>query len=259
MSAPEIVLNQSITLKGLAIHYRDVGEGKPIVLLHGWGSRMSVFSQLERFLAPNFRVLSLDLPGFGGSEKPHELWALNDYVALVQAFFDHFGLDRPWVLGHSFGGRIAIVLGAKGLASKLVLAGAAGVKPRRPLSYYLKVYSYKLAKQILRVLPESSRESCLNRLRQGAGSADYRNADPVMRGILVKVVNEDLTGLLPDIKVPTLLIWGEHDDATPLYQAKIMEKAIADSGLVVLKKAGHYCFMDKPHEFNLIADHFFKA
>lgn len=249
---------EDLSINGVSLRYRDVGAGAAVVLLHGWGSSLSAFVQLERCLEPHFRVLSLDLPGFGGSGKPPSAWALADYAKLVEAFFDHFGLQQPVVIGHSFGGRIAIVLGSQGLVSKLVLVDSAGVRPRRSAEYYLKVYAYKLAKQLLRLAPATVRAGLLDKLRRGAGSADYRNADPLLREILVKVVNEDLTPRLGAIKVPTLLIWGENDTATPLEQARIMNRHIADSGLVVLKNAGHYSFIDKPHEFNVIVDHFLR-
>lgn len=248
--------SKSLTLDGIRLHYHEVGAGAPVLLLHGWGSSLNSFNYLEKHLAPHFRVLSLDLPGFGASEPPLTAWSLADYVELVKAFMNKLDLVNPAVVGHSFGGRIAICLGAQGLLSKLILAGSAGVRPRRKPDYFIKVYSYKIAKYLLNLAPQKLRPALLEKLQQRFGSSDYRNASPVLRKTLVNVVNEDLSGLLPDIKVPTLLIWGENDSDTPLYQAKIMEQKIPDAGLVVLKAAGHYSFLDKPRDFNLIADHF---
>ncbi|MCK9397054.1 MAG: alpha/beta hydrolase [Methylobacter sp.] len=250
--------SKTLTLEGIRLHYREVGAGAPVLLLHGWGSSADSFKHLEKHLAPNFRVLSLDLPGFGASEPPLAAWALTDYVELVKGFMNKLDLVNPAVVGHSFGGRIAICLGAQGLLSKLILVSSAGVRPRRKPQYYIKVYSYKIAKYLLNFAPRKLRAVLLEKLQRRFGSSDYRNASPILRKTLVNVVNEDLSGLLPDIKVPTLLIWGENDSDTPLYQAKIMEQKIPDAGLVVLRNAGHYSFLDKPRDFNLIADHFLR-
>lgn len=250
--------DQTLLLHGNSLRYRDIGQGEVVLLLHGWGGSLDSFSQVERYLSSNFRVLSLDLPGFGGSAPPPVPWSLDDYCASVEAFLGYLGLSRSVLLGHSFGGRIAIVLGAKGLASKLVLVDSAGVRPNRPPSYYAKVYSYKLAKRLLSLTPCARREPLLEKLQRRYGSGDYRNASPILRQTLIKVVNEDLTPLLPRIQAPTLLIWGDNDQTTPLYQAKTMEKLIPDAGLAVLKNAGHYCFLDKPQDFNIIVNHFLR-
>jgi pimeloyl-ACP methyl ester carboxylesterase len=258
MQDTNMSISRTLTVDGNSLHYREVGSGSPVLLLHGWGSSADSFNYLEKHLASNFRVLSLDLPGFGGSDPPPIAWSLNDYVELVKGFMTKLELVKPAIVGHSFGGRIAICLGAQGLVSRLILANSAGVRPYRKPLYYLKIYLFKIAKNLLNLAPESLRPALLEKLQQRFGSSDYRNADPILRKTLVKVVNEDLTELLPKIKVPTLLIWGENDTATPIYQAKIMEQKIPDAGLVVLKCAGHYSFLDKASEFNLIADHFLR-
>jgi pimeloyl-ACP methyl ester carboxylesterase len=247
-----------ISIDGLQLHYRESGIGSVILLLHGWGSNAASFMQLENYLGANFRVIALDLPGFGDSQLPASAWSLGDYVSIVKAFMNEMAIEKPMVVGHSFGGRIAICLGAQNLVSRIILTSSAGVRLPKSLLYYLKVYSYKFAKQLVNCLPEKIRTELLLELQQYFGSSDYKNAHPVLRQILVKVVNEDLSPLLPKINVPTLLIWGENDTTTPLAEAKVMEKNIPDVGLVIIKGAGHYCFLDKPTEFNIIADHFFR-
>ncbi len=252
------VASKSLTIDGIRLHYQEIGQGLPVLLLHGWGSNVDSFRYLEKHLSSNFKVIALDLPGFGKSEPPLAAWNLSNYVEVVKSFIQQLDIKNPAVVGHSFGGRIAICLGSQGLLSKLILAGSAGVRPRRKLQYYLKVYSYKLAKNLLQIFPKNQRLLLLEKLQQRFGSSDYRNASPILRQTLVNVVNEDLSAFLPHIKVPTLLIWGENDLDTPLYQAKVMEKNIPDVGLVVIKRAGHYSFLDKPRDFNLIADHFLR-
>ncbi len=96
----------------------------------------------------------------------------------------------------------------------------------------------------------------LEKYRKKSGSNDYQNAKGIMRQILVKVVNEDLSRKMPKIKAPTLLIWGENDTITPVKYGEIMERLIPNAGLVILKNAGHYSFLDKRYEFNIILNNF---
>lgn len=228
-----------------------------MVLLHGWGSNLQSFVHLRRSLEHHFRVYALDLPGFGQSPEPAQACGTEQYAKWVATFLRERGIERPVLLGHSFGGRLCIRLGAQGLASKLVLVDSAGVKPRRGWQYYYRVYSYKLFKKLYhsplgKMLPKPLAESLQNRF----GSVDYRNASDIMRQSLVQVVNEDLRELLPQIRVPTLLLWGDQDEDTPLYQARTMEALIPDAGLVILQGAGHFSYLDKPQDAAIIIEHF---
>ncbi|MBR5743808.1 MAG: alpha/beta hydrolase, partial [Muribaculaceae bacterium] len=153
-------------------------------------------------------------------------------------------------IGHSFGGRVAILLGSRNQTDKIILVDAAGIRPKRSLKYYFKVYTFKAGKHLTRLLMGKEKaEARIEKMRKKAGSSDYNNASPRMRAILSKVVNEDLTDRLPLIKVPTLLVWGENDTATPLRDAKIMEREIPDAGLVVFPGCGHYSFLENPRQF----------
>ena len=98
----------------------------------------------------------------------------------------------------------------------------------------------------------------IEQMRAKRGSSDYNNASPMMRAILSKVVNEDLKHCMPNISVPTLLIWGENDTATPLRDAQIMEKLIPDAGLVSFPGCGHYSFLDNPIQFAAVLRSFIK-
>ena len=92
--------------------------------------------------------------------------------------------------------------------------------------------------------------------RGKAGSADYRNSSPMMRAVMSRCVNEDLTDRLPLIKASTLLLWGEEDKATPMADAKLMEKLIPDAGLVSWQGCGHYSFLDNPGAFRAVIRNF---
>lgn len=244
---------------GLKINYRVSGEGKNVVLIHGWGASLKSFQPVHNYLEKYFCTYSIDLPGFGESQEPKEVWSSEEYADLVSKFLDKLNIEEPILIGHSFGGKVSIRLAANKRINKIILIGSAGIKPKRKPEYYFKVYSYKLAKNIFK-LPFLNKysEKVMNYFKKKAGSSDYRNASGIMQQVFVKVVNEDIKWLLPQIKVPTLLIWGENDTATPVADGQIMEKSMIDAGLVILKKAGHYAYLDKFNEFIIIISNFLK-
>ena len=248
------------TVMGLKVNYRDNGSGTPTLLLHGWGVDSSTLAGVEKYLlAQGQRVLILDLPGFGGTEAPPEVWGVYEYADFVAEFLRWRGVEKPQLLGHSFGGRLSIILGSRGVARRIVLCDSAGIIPKRSFRYHLRVKSYKLAKKIF-ALPglKLFREQALSLWVKNNPSSDYAATEGVMRGIFVKVVNQDLQPLLSDIKVPTLLIWGENDTATPLADGQLMEKLIPDAGLAVFEGCGHYPFLEQPARFNSVLSYFLK-
>lgn len=229
--------------------------------MHGWGCEHSTVKSIATILEPGMRVFNIDLPGHGKSMEPLEIWGVEKYTSLIEKFIRMHDLKDVTLIGHSFGGRIGILLSSRNdYVRKLVLVDAAGVKPKRPLKYYLKVYSFKTLKHLLPlILGKEKGGKLIDKYRGKSGSADYRNASPVMRGILSKCVNEDLKHVMPLIKAPTLLIWGSNDTATPLSDAKTMEKLIPDAGLVSLDGCGHYSFLDNPLGFKAVMREFFKS
>lgn len=238
-----------IEIEGLRIYYEVAGGGKPVVLLHGWGGRVESFRPVFNFLRPRFKVYALDLPGFGRSDEPPVPWSVGDYTTVVADFFAELGIEKADVVAHSFGGRVALVLAAvfPDRVDRLVLINSAGIKPKRTLSYHLRVAVAKAVRS-LSVFGRGGRrvKEALSALM---GSKEYRQTEGVMRATFVRVVNEDLRPLLPRIKAPTLLIWGEQDADTPLSDGQIMEQEIADAGLVVLKNAGHFSYLDAFPQF----------
>ena len=242
----------TIEVNGRPVSYEDSDpvnrDGKPVVLfLHGWGAPAATYRLLLDHLAGYCRVVAPDLPGFGGSAAPETPWCVDDYADWTVAFAAALGLEKIVLMNHSFGGRISIKLLARRpmplAVEKAVFLDAAGIRPRRTVKYYAKVYSYKAAKRFFR-LPGVRRlfPDALEKARRRSGSADYQNASPLMRQTMVRCINEDLTALLPADPVPTLLIWGELDTATPLRDGRLMEQRIPDAGLVVLPGAGHFAF-----------------
>ena len=252
-------MDKFLTYKGITLHYTLQGEGKPLVLLHGWGCNTEIWARAETFLKEHFRCLTVDFAGFGKSEEPKEVWGVEEYTQSIEAILQAEGIENPILMGHSFGGRVSIVYASRNKVQKMMLIDAAGVKPRRSLSYYRKVYTFKLLKRLLPLVVGKVRaEEIIEKRRAKAGSSDYSQATPMMRAILSKVVNEDLCHLMPQIKAPTLLFWGSADTATPLSDAKTMEKLIPDAGLVVAHGTGHFSFLENPGLFTAVIKNFFK-
>lgn len=248
-----------IEINGLKIKYEVSGDGSDVVLLHGWGTNIKTYTAITEQLSRSFRTTILDLPGFGQSQAPDSVWGTAEYAMFIREFLDALSISNPVLIGHSFGGRIIIYLTGrlKYNANKIVLIDSAGIKPKRSASYYYKVYSFKLLKKMARLfLPAEKAGQIIEKARNRHGSTDYKNAPGIMRNIMVKCVNEDLRHYLNEIKAPSLLIWGENDTDTPVSDGRLMEKLIPDAGLVVLKNAGHYSFLDKMYEFNIIVNHF---
>jgi pimeloyl-ACP methyl ester carboxylesterase len=248
-----------VNIEGIDINYVCEGEGENVLLLHGWGANIDTMMPIYNLLKDNFKVYALDFPGFGHSDEPEEVFGVYDYARVTKKFIDMMNMDKVILIGHSFGGRVSIVLSSKypQLINKMVLIDSAGIKPKRSLKYYLKVCCFKVLKRIYSIIFFwVDKKEKMEKFYKKFGSSDYKEASGVMRKILVKVVNEDLTHHLKDIKASTLLIWGENDTATPLYMGKIMEKEIKDSGLVVLKGAGHYSYIDDYRRFSIILNTF---
>lgn len=251
-----------ITIDKIRVNYEVSGAGKNVLLLHGWGTSLQAFAPLQRYLKDKFKVFAIDFPGFGASEQPPIAWGTEEYTVLIKKFQTELGITNPILIGHSFGGRVAIRLAASEKVNKVVLIDSAGIRLPRSRKYYTKIFLFKVAKKVLafnivkKAFKFISGKNAIEYLQQRFGSADYKNASGVMRSTLVKVVNEDLKDLLPKIQAPTLLIWGENDQDTPVAAAKIMEKLIPDAGLVVLKNAGHYSYLDSFQQFLLVLNSF---
>lgn len=247
-------------VNGIKLHAEVSGSGAPLLLMHGWGCDHTTVRSIAATAALTNRVYNIDFPGFGASPEPDEVWGVEEYTALVEAFARQEGLERPVLVGHSFGGRVAILMASRTPVSKVVLVDAAGIKPRRSLAYYYKVYSFKAAKRLANLLLGKERAAKrIEAMRARRGSSDYSQASPKMRAIMSKVVNQDLTDRLSLIKAPTLLIWGENDTATPVADARKMAKLIPDAGLVSFTGCGHYSFLDNPAQFRAVLSSFLNS
>lgn len=250
-----------MNIDGLEINSYDKGEGDAILFLHGWGTEFAPFVPFLDDLTVKYRTLALDLPGFGKSAPPPRSWGVDEYADFVAEYLRASGVNEIILIGHSFGGRIAIKLAARYefpvKIPKMVLTGAAGILPVKTLAAKIRQIAYKTVRAVLSTQRmRKSYPHLIERWRRANASEDYINATPLMRDVLVKVVNEDLAPCLPLIECPTLLIWGENDTATPLEDGRLMERMITGAGLAVLPSAGHYAFLDQPYAFGRILDSF---
>lgn len=258
---------QIYSYKNISVSFQAIGTGKPMVILHGWGSNSEVMMPLADQLKQTRTCYLIDLPGFGNTPEPEHPWNVDDYANLVQQFIQDQGLGTVDMLVHSFGGRIALKLCARQeggqLIDKVLITGGAGMKPRRGFDYYLRKYTAKALKAPFLILPPPLRQKALEKLRKTAvwkalGSSDYSKLSGVMRETFVRTVSEYLEPCLPKISHEVLLLWGENDGAAPLYQARRMEKGIQNAALVVIDHAGHYAFLDRPSHFASITKAFLK-
>ena len=251
------------TVNGISINYEQKGSGDLIVLLHGWGSNIKLFANLIELLSRKYTVVAMDMPGFGESEEPPSAWCVDDYVQFVIDFLKDYDTKQVMLLGHSFGGRVIIRMHARESlpfeVTKVILVDSAGIMPPKSNKKSWRTRYYKLGKAFLSTkLMHKIAPDALENFRKKMGSADYAAASPLMRQVMVKVVNEDLEPYLHLIKCPTLLIWGVNDTATPLSDGEKMEKLIPDAGLVKLENAGHYSFLEQQFTFNRVMCSFLK-
>jgi len=251
----------SPTVDQLNINFETVGDGPVVVLLHGWGGCIASMAPIREALRTAYTVVSVDLPGFGESASPSEPWGSDAYGRRIGEMLVSAGFPRVvCVVGHSFGGKVAVHMALDGAVQvdSLMLVGTPGA--RLPLSEETKrrIARVKRGKKFARMLPGPIRRSIEARYAK-LGSEDYRNASGTMREILVKSVNEDIRDLLPGITVPTLLVFGANDTATPVEIGRIMESKIKGSGLVVMEKSGHFPYLDEPAAFNAVARSFLSS
>ena len=221
------------------------GEGQPVILLHGWGQNAYMMKFIQDHLADRFRVMNLDLPGFGKGENLDHAWSVQEYADWIHELAIEHHMEAPILIAHSFGARIAFRYALRYPVHKMILTGAAGIRNKHGAQYYLRVYTYKLMKKMHLHVP--------------MGSEDYQNASANLRGVLVKAVNEDISDELSKIDVSTLLVWGERDTQTPLWMGKQMEKQMSKAALVILPKEDHFAYFHQSYRFLRIVDAFLNA
>ena len=223
---------------GVHINYIDYGkkDGLPLVFLHGWGQNISMMEPLGNNFIEENRVIILDLPGHGGSSEPTSPWQLTDFVEMLKEFLKELKVEKPVLIGHSFGGKISLLYASKYEVSKLILFGSPFRKEIKKMSIKTKVLKALKKVPVLNKLEEFA--------KQHICSTDYKNASPLMRQILVNHVNTDITLDVQKINVPTLIIWGTNDYTVPINEAYELEKLIKDSAVIPYENCTHYAYLE---------------
>ncbi len=215
------------------------------MFLHGYLSSKEAFTAQIEYFSRFFRVTAFDFIGFGGSAALTKAFSVSDYAVWTEEVFSHLGIEKPYVIAHSFGCRVAVKMASRGVKmEKLILAGPAGIRRKRGLGYRIKVSAYRFTRRFAPKFAEKH-----------FGSAEYRLLSPIMKESYKKIVNEDLREDIRKIEQPVLLVEGEGDKTTPLVEAKIYLSCL-QRGRLKMIRGGHFAFAEYPSLFNLIAEEF---
>lgn len=233
--------------------YEKFGVGEiNIIILPGWGKTKQTYQNMIEFLKDYHTIYLIDYPGFGNSDFPNKDLAIYDYADLIDSFIKEKKIINPILIGHSFGGRLIILLNSylNNHYDAIIMDGA-GIKPRKTIKKSLRVYLYKFLKYLVK-FKDKNKNKYLNKIREMFGSSDYNNLSDNMRKTFINIVNTDLRKHLKKVDGNILLIWGESDCDTPLKDGHLMNKLIKNSELIVIKKAGHFCYLNEPYLVNNI-------
>lgn len=236
-------------VQNLAIEYQDEGAGPVILFLHGWQDDLHTFDSLVPHLSSTRRIIRVDLPGFGVSEKPKESWDLDDYARFVRDFIKKLDVSVDVLVGHSFGGRVVI----KGEVTKvlhprkIVLIASAGVARRRTLRNAAIKMLARIGKVITSVSPLTFWREKLRRRMYSFIGGDYASAGTLQETFL-NIISEDLSESAKNVMTSVLLIWGTEDTETSISDGERLSRFIRNSTFKVIDGAGHFVHRECPQE-----------
>ncbi len=256
------MLEKEIYINGLRVNYKIAGNGQPVLILHGWGGSSDSWLSVQRILAENgYQVVAPDFPGFGKSVTPPEPWGVKEYNDFILDFVEELKLGEFFLIGHSFGGRIAIKFAIQypERIKKLILCDSAGIKPKpgfktRIIFWLSRIGNAIFTPKHLQRFKDSARNLFYIFLR----NRDYVKANGTMKKTIKKVLDEDLLSDLSKIKTNTLIIWGKADKMVPVRYAYIFKEKIENSKLEIMPKIGHSPHLEEPEKFSKILTSFFK-
>lgn len=254
---------RTINLNNLDINYKIAGEGEPLLILHGWGGSSDSWIKVQKLLAmAGYQVIIPDFPGFGKSKTPSKPWGVGDYADFVLNFIENFKIQNLFILGHSFGGRIAIKFAVEypDKIKGLILCDSAGIKPKAD-------FKTRIIFEIARIGNAVFTPKHLVRLKDWARNIfyiflrrkDYVKAKGTMKDTIKQVFAEDLLPELPKIKKRVLIVWGEADKMVPLRYGRMFKEKILGSEIKVLPKIGHSPHLECPEELAGIILKFLKG
>ncbi|MBI4123135.1 MAG: alpha/beta hydrolase [Parcubacteria group bacterium] len=259
----EILKEQNFELGGIQVHYKEAGQGEPLLILHGWGGSSESWVLLQRALSKEgFRVIAIDLPGFGKTNPPAMAWGVQEYSSFVEQFVSAIGLDKFSLLGHSFGGQIAITFAVQNSEKikKLILAAPPGIRRPPGLKEKMVGLASKLVNVLFWIVPsQEARENLKKAGYRLIKRRDYLKAEGVMRQIMQRVIREDLFSIFSQIRVPTLIIWGDDDRQVPVQDAYTLLREIPHSAVEIIPKAGHVPHLKTPEKLSALVTKFLKA
>lgn len=235
-----------LIVDSLLTNYAVTGSGKPIVLLHGWGDSQAGFQELAKALSKSYQVISIDLPGFGGSQAPTRAWGLDEYASFVGHFLAKQKISPFAVVGHSNGGAIAIRGLAEGsfATTKLILLASAGIRGEYKGRMKALRYAAKLGKLLVRPLPKSVQNKLRKKVYTSVGS-DMLVAEHLQE-TFKRIVGDDVRADAAKITTPTLLVYGQNDVSTPVKWGRILHENFQNSEFVVVPDAEHFVHHDQP-------------
>jgi len=227
----------------MKLHYTEKGKGSPVLMVHGWmGSSKSLDNMATILSNSGYRVINVDLPGFGESPKPGLTYSMKDYVGLIEDLIKDLDLRRPDYIGHSFGGKIGLFLAASNplAINKLVLIDASGIRPKKGLKQKLTYFGAKVGGVIMWIPPFLFVRPIIRWMyyKTVVRESDYLKAGS-LRDTFKNVINEHINRKLEKIKNQTLIVWGRNDKMTPLYQGMELSKGIKNSRLEIIEGTGH--------------------
>lgn len=242
----------NLNINGLNINYSDFGNDNSkdaIVLLHGWGQNISMMQMLGEPFKKDYRIIAIDFPGFGKSEEPKEVIGVDGYTKIVENLLNKLNVKNPILIGHSFGGRVAVKYASRNNVKKLILLSPA-LRGHDKKGLKTKVLKFLKTVPGIKNLEDWAKDHI--------GSRDYKAASPVMKKVLVETVNEDLSEDAKKITVPTILIYGDLDGEVPEEDTKEYERLIPDCGLILYDGCTHFAYLERLNQTISIIRNFIK-
>lgn len=247
------VIGKDLSVSDQLVHYyhsEAVGEKKEkLLFLHGWGSNSTLwFTSCLPLAEKGYELYFLDLPGFGKSQMPNHSFHLDDYATIVTQFIAKLEIEKLTLIGHSFGGKIAVRIASKNTVSLsgLILVDSSGL-PHTTFSTQTKI---KIAHTVKPIMDLPFMQGIRSHLLRMTGSDDYI-ATPALRETFVNIIREHIEFDLPNIEAKTLIVWGGNDENTytPVSDVNVLHRLIPHAEAHIIQGAGHYSFLDAPREF----------
>ena len=240
------------------LYYDKVGTSpKKIIILPGWGDNRKTWDYFIHFFSAYFTIYIFDYPGFGNTIFPNHDLTIYDYACIFNDFLNEYDITNPIIIGHSFGGRLIILLASiyKRSFKKIILIDSAGIK-NFSLKKVFRKYLYKFLKKLKFLF--KNKNKYLKKLLCFCGSTDFKNINKNMQKTFINIVNTNLIKDIPNIKDETLIIWGINDLETPYKDAIKFNKLINNSYLIPINNSGHFPYLDYPNLINNIIYEYIK-